>query len=272
MVHKFSLVKPLILAVAFLSLASCATAPVNDPIALEQYKANNDPLEPMNRKIFAFNMFMDKYFLEPVAKGYRAITSEGFRRRTINVLDNVKEPVTAVNDTLQGEFKMAGVSLSRFAVNTTVGLAGIYDPASSWGLEKHKESFNVTLAKWGVSEGPYLVLPFIGSSSPRGVVGLAGDYFANPINIAYMQDKDDDGLQIAYYGFTAADVVTKRESLIEEVDDLRRNSIDMYASTRSIYRQLICKETGKCSKTTVNSGNASANYEDMYFENFDGEE
>lgn len=140
-----------------------------------------DPWESWNRKIHVFNDTVDDYAMKPVAKGYRWIMPSFADRAVSNVFSNIDDIGVTINDLLQAKFTQSGMDGARFIVNTTAGIAGLIDVASMINLPKHKEDFGQTLGYWGVPTGPYLVLPFFGPSSPRGVAGLVGDAAMNPI-------------------------------------------------------------------------------------------
>lgn len=172
---------------ACLMLGACASTPppktvdpqTPDAVPVTQTTANplaiNDPLEGFNRRVYRFNALADRYLLMPVVQVYRKLTP-GFARTGVqNFFANVSEINTFVNSVLQIKPKGAAVTLSRFAINSTVGLAGLFDPATAIGLNKRDEDFGQTLGYYGVGAGPYLVLPFFGPSSLRDTVGLAGD-------------------------------------------------------------------------------------------------
>src|SRR5689334_19303494 len=142
---------------AALSLSACATTQAVD--------LNADPYEDFNRQMFAFNDGLDKAVLEPVAKGYRAVTNEPVREGVSNFVSNLGEPVTFANEVLQGKLPQAAGTVGRFLLNTTIGVAGIFNPAQSFGIERTNEDFGQTLGVWGVASGPYLVLPFLGSTT-----------------------------------------------------------------------------------------------------------
>ena len=198
-------------------------------------ESDADPFETINRPIFEFNQQVDKYVLKPVAEGYRAVTTPFIRERVNNTLANITEPVSAVNNLLQGEPKAAAINVSRFAVNSTLGLAGMFDVAQGWGLKPHKATMNETLAKWCVVDGPYIVLPVLGPSTPRAAVGMAADSVINPV---YISTYDDANIRDKInYSYTAVRGVATRENAMELLDDLDRNSVDLYAATRSAYLQ-----------------------------------
>jgi phospholipid-binding lipoprotein MlaA len=135
---------------------------------------------------------------------------------------------------MQGEWERAGVTAQRFAINTTIGLVGLFDVAKEWDLPPHSEDFGQTLAVWGVPEGPYLVIPILGPSNPRDAVGTVADSYLDPINFALRLDDPHTDVP---FGRSAATGVDLRSRNIETLDDLRRGSLDWYATVRSLYRQ-----------------------------------
>jgi len=222
----------LLAGTAMLALGGCATRP-SDPAAAAAYDETNDPLEPMNRKIFGFNLTADDYVLKPVAKGYRYVVPEYGRQRIRNVLDNAHEPVVAANSLLQGRIEDGLKSFWRFAFNSTVGLVGLYDVASGIGLPEKPADFGQTLYTWGLPDGPYLMLPILGPSNPRDAVGLGVDSYADPLG----HFAGNNGYEAVNYARAGVDGVDLRERNIETLDDLRRNSLDFYAQLRSVFRQ-----------------------------------
>ncbi len=195
-----------------------------------------DPYEKTNRAIFDFNQTVDKNVIKPVAKGYRSITNEYVRGKTRNFIDNLKEPITFANQILQGKILDSGETLSRFVINSTVGLAGFNDYAKDINLERTKEDFGQTLASWGISSGPYIMLPFFGPSTPRHAVGRVADTFSDPLFIA-TQGKYDEEMQTPYFAIKTIDTISYRESMIETLDDLESTSVDYYTALRSAYGQ-----------------------------------
>lgn len=228
-------------AIAVPLLAGCATAPdPKDADAQAEFRQINDPIEPANRIIFAFNRALDAAILKPLAKIYRDYTPKVFQDAVGNILANLRTPVVLANDVLQGESKRAGNTLARFAVNSTVGLGGIIDVASEMGLPRHAEDFGQTLAVWGVPEGPYLMLPLFGPSNPRDLVGLVADFVSDPLNW-YAANTGQDFITYSRAGTTGVDA---RASHMKELDDLERTSLDYYAAIRSLYRQRRADEIG----------------------------
>lgn len=154
-------------------IAGCASATKNDP---------RDPWEGWNRGVQSFNDGLDDYFMKPVSTGYQWITPEFVDRGVTNFFSNVEDINVVVNDMLQGKFMQSGMDTGRFLVNTSLGIGGFVDVASMIDLPKHEEDLDQTLGSWGIPSGPYVVLPLIGPSTPRGALGLAGDTAANPLN------------------------------------------------------------------------------------------
>jgi len=200
--------------------------------ALEDEGDIYDPLEGYNRAITKFNDVFDKALFEPVAKGYSHVPN-GIRVGIRNVLRELRAPVNVANQTLQGDFEGAGVGVSRFVINATVGVLGIFDVAGDMGLEYEHEDFGQTLGVWGVDHGAYFVLPFMGPSSLRDTGGMIVDSYADPVRL-YLDNTDNNGWQYARMGLYAVD---QREQLLDALDDLRRNSFDYYAALRSAYYQ-----------------------------------
>lgn len=153
------------------TLNGCATTQISD---------ERDPWENWNRKVHSVNESLDAYAIKPVAEAYRWITPSFVDVAVTNVFSNIDDIGVTINDTLQGKFLQSGLDLSRFIVNTTVGIGGLIDVASMVDLDKHDEDFGQTLGYWGVPAGPYIVLPIIGPSSARGFVGLVGDAAMDP--------------------------------------------------------------------------------------------
>lgn len=229
-----SLTSPAALSLLALSLlAACATPPAEgDKEGQAEWKQINDPAEPANRNVFAFNKAIDDNALEPMAEGYRNYVPGNFRTNIRNMITNLGEPVTAVNDLLQGEFLRAANAVGRFCVNSTFGFLGMGDVAGGGGLDHHTEDFGQTLAVWGVGEGPYLVLPILGPSNPRDAVGFVADRFLDPLGWVMPAAP-----LVADVGKGTVEAVDKREKYIDPLNEVQRTSLDYYASLRSLYRQ-----------------------------------
>jgi len=195
--------------------------------------AVSDPWEGANRGLFAVHEGIDQAVLEPVARGYRAVTPRPVRTGVLNFIRNLRGPVIFANDVLQGEFERAGTTAARFGVNTTIGIVGVFDPASSMGLERHDEDFGQTLAVWGVAPGPYLFIPVLGPSNLRDTTGRVVDMVFDPLNWARGEEAETARMARGILTGLAA-----REQVLETIDDIRANSIDPYATIRASYGQL----------------------------------
>ncbi len=229
-----ALLRIVLVAMVGLSISACAhRPPAGDPAALAEYKRINDPLEPMNRATHSFNMGFDRVFMKPLAQIYRAVFPRPIRHGITNVLNNLREPWTLLNDVLQGQVSRGGETIARFAINSTVGIGGILDPATGWGIKNHKEDIGQTLAVWGVGEGFYLEVPFFGPSNPRDFFGTVVEFFGDPVDIIL----DNHNLKEVHYTRTALRIIDFRQQNLETLDDLKRNSTDYYATLRSAYRQ-----------------------------------
>jgi len=192
--------------------------------------AEDDSLESFNRGMFAFNEVIDNILIKPVATGYRFITPEPIRDRIGNASDNLAEPLSMVNAFLQGDFDHGMVSFWRFIINSTIGIGGLHDVATTAGLKERREDFGQTLAVWGVGEGPYIVLPILGSSNLRDTTGVVAGWYMDPFT--YILDTNDRIWLAVGQG------VVERERLIDPIDDIYETSLDPYATFRSVYEQL----------------------------------
>jgi phospholipid-binding lipoprotein MlaA len=215
-------------------VSGCASA-TKDQVVAESIASQkvSDPIEPLNRAVFSFNTVFDKVAVRPVAILYRGILPEFVRNRIAYSLDNLSMPVTTINNILQFEFGKAGVSTARFVINSTIGILGFFDPASYFGLEADYEDFGQTLAVWGVPTGPYIVLPFLGPSTPRDFTGLLSTSLIDP---TYQVGNSTNRDLFRSYRMGVG-VVNFRSENIEIFDDLQNNSIDYYAAVRSFYNQ-----------------------------------
>ena len=207
-------------------------------LASAEEKAVKDCFEKINRATFAFNMALDKVLFRPVATGYRKLPSP-LRTGTSNALNNISNLVTIPNNILQGDFKAAGNNTARFIINTTIGIIGIFDPANILGFEKlEKEDFGQTFGAMGVGEGCYLVLPVIGPSTVRDALGslvsmTGGDAWYNVTiknDTQYFKESD-------YYYSKLTEGIDFRAKNLESFDSLEKNSVDFYATVRSLYIQ-----------------------------------
>ena len=204
----------------------------------EKKKSTKDCFEKLNRATFSLNQSLDKAILKPVAKGYRSLPTP-IKKGTGNVLNNLSNLITIPNNVLQGDFKLAGINTGRLFVNTTIGILGIFDVASDMGFPKYiREDYGQTLGTWGVGPGCYLVLPVLGPSSLRDTTGmfinvLGGDPYYN-ISV----NGNNEFLDGELFAFTKIlSGVEFRATNIESLDNLEKNSVDFYASVRSLYAQ-----------------------------------
>jgi phospholipid-binding lipoprotein MlaA len=214
------------------ALAGCATRSSGAPTAAA-VGAKADPLEPLNRKVFAFNEFIDRILLRPVAEAYIHIIPGEARGSIHAALANAKQPIIMLNEALEGSPHRLRVSLERFAVNTTIGMAGLVDVASRWHIPNEKADFGETLYDWGVSSGPYLVLPVLGPSNPRDAFGMAVDSYINPLTFV----TNAKGLQDIEVPQLVVNGIDERADALPELDALRKNSLDFYAELRSLSQQ-----------------------------------
>ena len=198
----------------------------------------NDCFEKVNRGIFAFNQGLDKVIFKPLATGYRKLP-QPVRSGASNALGNLGNVVTIPNNVLQGDLKSAGVNTMRFLINSTLGIGGLFDVASYYGLEKReKEDYGQTLGAWGVGEGCYFVLPVLGPTTVRDSLGsvvnvVGGDAWYN-VTVAndtqYFNESD-------YYFSKIMSGVDFRAKNLESFDSLEKTSLDLYSSVRSLYLQ-----------------------------------
>ncbi len=226
----------IILFIVFsVAVVGCAKAPEKSNLYTAESLniSNSDPLEPVNRVVLSFYNIFYRLVLRPIAVVYRGIVPEFVRNRVTYSLNNLSMPITAVNNVLQGELSKAGISTSRFLINSTIGVLGFFDPAASLGLESEKEDFGQTLTVWGVQSGPYLVLPFIGPSNPRDFTGFLSTSLLDPM---YQIGGGGTPSSLRTYRM-ATGAVNFRSQNIEVFDDLLNNSVDHYAAVRSFYSQ-----------------------------------
>ncbi|MBU6473712.1 MAG: VacJ family lipoprotein [Alphaproteobacteria bacterium] len=220
-------IRQLTLALAVgLLVSACAHTPTGTAAA------DNDPYEATNRDIFAFNVKLDKAVARPVATFYVHAVPAPARDGVHNFVTNIHLPVVFFNDVLQGDVDRAGQSLGRMTVNTTLGIGGLFDVASSMGIPSHDNDFGITLGSWGLGEGPFLMLPLLGPAPPRDLAGKVVDIFMDPITYWNFREK-------IYYdiGLGALGVIDLRAENIGTLEGIERTSVDYYATTRNLYLQ-----------------------------------
>jgi phospholipid-binding lipoprotein MlaA len=225
-----------LLTLVVAGLAGCATPPpADDPDAVADFKQTNDPLEPTNRVFYAINNGLDTVILKPAAEAYRFVVPTPVRNGIHNLLSNIGTPVQLTNDMLEGKPKRAGDTLMRFVINTTVGVGGIFDLATKWGYPDHDADFGMTLALWGVPEGPFLFLPVLGPTDPRDAVGFGVDVALDPFTwIGWPHDTGLTVFKWTRYGLNAVDA---RERVLDAIEQIKKTALDPYATFRSLYRQ-----------------------------------
>lgn len=212
-------------ALALFLLAGCAsTAGGRDD------GGSYDPLEPLNRKVFAFNQTADRYLLKPLAQGYDFVLPAPAKASVTNFFRNVNSPILVLNHLLQGNVVEAGKQSGRFVMNTALGMLGLFDPATVVGLERKSASFDQTFGKWGVPSGPYLMLPLLGPSSFRGVAGV-GARFETDLIWNYLDDHRS--LRDKLVGL---EIVNTRQRFLS-LDRMIDRAPDPYIFVRESYRQ-----------------------------------
>ncbi len=189
----------------------------------------SDPLEPINRVVFAFNDGLYRFVFRPVVRVYKLIVPSDFRLIIGNFFSNLAMPVRFVNSLLQGKIEGAGRELLRFIINSTVGVLGLVDVASDWGIKPQKEDFGQTLGVYGIGEGPYLVLPVLGPSTLRDGIGLGVDMFLEPVN--YLPKND------TFYAIKGTQYTNKTSYYLETYFDLKESALDPYVAVRNAYIQ-----------------------------------
>lgn len=222
---------------AGLSLSGCVIPDTPEKVA--QLEETNDPLEPLNRYIFDVNEFIDEIVLKPLAWWYKIGLPDPAQDGIRNALANLRQPWTAVNDVLQGDLERAYNASARFVINSTVGIVGLFDVATRWGFPLHEEDFGQTMATTlGLPEMVYLVLPVFGPSNARDAVGMVVDNLFDPVNIVARGGEIGGSDATAFTlgrGFISG--IDTRSRNLDTLEDLRKNSVDFYATIRSVYRQ-----------------------------------
>jgi phospholipid-binding lipoprotein MlaA len=196
---------------------------------------SKDTFQGWNQGTQSFNDTVDKAVLKPVAKGYMAVTPDAVDEGVTNFFSNLNDIGVTVNDVLQLKLLQGGMDLSRFVINSTAGVAGIFDVAKLVDLPKHNEDFGQTLGFWGVPAGPYLVLPLIGPSSPRDAVGFVGDALLNPLT--YVSAFGGFAGGAASAGGRAVDITDTRAGLMTTEKVVDEGSVNRYDFIKNAYEQ-----------------------------------
>lgn len=202
-------------------LAGCAAVP-------KEQRDPRDPFESLNRGVYRFNDRLDRAVLRPTARAYRRVLPQFVRTSVGNFFSNINDVRVVLNNTLQGKFTTAYADFGRIAINSTLGLGGLFDVASEAGIEKHQEDFGQTLGWYGIPDGPYLMLPLFGPSNARDTVGFGVDWLTDPVNYV-----DPSGLQ---YGLSGGRLINRRADLLDATDVLK-TTLDPYQFARDAYLQ-----------------------------------
>jgi phospholipid-binding lipoprotein MlaA len=208
-----------------------------------------DPWEPVNGNIFEFNLKVDRYVLKPVAKGYNFVMPDLVQVGISNIFYNLRFAPRFLNNVFQGKVKGAGIEVGRFLINSTVGLAGFFDPAKHIDLVTPEEDLGQTLGFYGVKPGPYLVLPFLPPFTVRDFAGYVGDVFLNPINWMVVPIIEVDGIpsviahknrmtsSIIQTGSRVGEIVNERSRNLEKFQGVEEATLDLYTAVRNAYLQ-----------------------------------
>lgn len=210
----------------------------------EEVSSEFDPLEGFNRVMHSINYTLDGLLFRPIASIYRGVVPEVVRHSVSNFLANLDQPVVFVNSVLQGDLNNAGNTIGKFVINTTVGVAGLFDVASEVGVHNRNEDFGQTLGSWGVGPGPYIVLPVLGPSDARDLLGKGVDYVIDPLTTPWNNWLNNEW-QVARAVAVGIDFRARNYTIINNTYD---NSVDSYSAFRSMYLQhraaVIRNETG----------------------------
>lgn len=250
-----------------ISLTACAINPDGSKM---QCGDESSALEYYNRAMFNFNYHFNQKISKPVATGYKKITNQFVRDRVTLFFDNLEEPASFINNLLQGQFKDGSISLGRFAINSTLGLIGTFDVAKGWGLEKKKNTFDGTMAKYCVPDGPFFVLPILGPATPRYIVGWGADSFASPMFWALV-DVEDKQVDYAVYGVMGLKYINMYAQNAQILDSLEEGSVDFYTTIKSTFLQNREKFASLCQQQQDTS--TTPNYDfDFGYDNADDED
>ncbi len=240
------IIKYLFLIVFLLMVSGCATTS-NDP---------RDPWEGMNRGIQTFNDAADDYVIAPVAEGYQWVTPGFVDQGVTNFFNNIGDIRVTINDILQFKFNQGGSDFTRLLINTTLGLGGLVDVGTMLDFERHEEDFGQTLGAWGVPTGPYLVLPILGPSSPRGGVGLVGDAAVNPLSYI--------NLPAVTLGLAGLNLIDSRADFLSTSRIAEQAALDRYDFFKNAYIQR--------REYLVHDGNPPVSDDDLFDEDLDLED
>lgn len=191
-----------------------------------------DPFKPYNKVVFKFNKSIDKNIIKPISQTYQITTSSKFKIKIKNIISNIGEPMNMANHVLQGDIIQAVTDFWRLAINTTLGIGGIFDVAGHMGLKYDKQTFGGTLRKWGIKSNVYIILPFLGPSTFLDILDIPFSLYTNPISYV-----DSNAVKYAYYGFNTSAARIKLKSLYNIIN----NSMDPYAMQKKLFLQYVNK-------------------------------
>lgn len=206
--------------------AHAAAAPASDALTVE------DPFERMNRRFYAIHQKIDHAVLRPLALGYSHATTGGLRKALHNFVTELSEPVVFGNDILQLRLKRAGTTFGRFLIDATLGLGGLFDPATKMGLPHHDNGFGTTLGRYGMKPGPYIFLPLVGPTNFRDLLGTGVDFYSDPLGRVHYHDRGD--VQVGIAVVSGLDERANAEADLQQIESM---GTDSYATLRSLYMQ-----------------------------------
>ena len=194
-----------------------------------------DPFQPINQIVFSINYTIDLLVIEPVAYVYRSAVPQVGQERVKNIFENLSNPITFINQILQGEFEQASQTLGRFLTNSTLGIGGLIDVASEFGINKTQTDFGMTLAHYGFDGGPYVVLPIVGSTSFRDLIGKGVDFFSDPISRNFSNKTN------VYLGI--GKIIYVRSDNYDLINNIKYKSLDPYTFMKTVYYQNRARRT-----------------------------
>ena len=248
-----SVIRALILVLtATIGLSGCSS------LSISSIEATDDSYESVNRKVHGFNKALDKNFIRPVSTGYTAVVPTEFQVLVSNFSNNLSLPASVVNKLLQGDIPDAASNAARFAVNSTLGLAGLFDPSVSFGLPAQQTDFGATLHVWNAPQGDYLELPVLGPSTERAALGLLVDLFTNPLGYQLNSEQ-----RVYRNGASAASILGLRSQYGSTIDTMLYDSADSYTQSRLIYLQ---------NRNFTLGGSDEMKYDELYFDPYENDD
>ena len=248
-----SVIRALILVLtATIGLSGCSS------LSILSIEATDDSYESVNRKVHGFNKALDKNFIRPVSTGYTSVVPTEFQVLVSNFSNNLSLPASVLNKLLQGDIPDAASNAARFAVNSTLGLAGLFDPSVSFGLPAQQTDFGATLHVWNAPQGDYLELPVLGPSTERAALGLLVDLFTNPLGYQLNSEQ-----RVYRNGASAASILGLRSQYGSTIDTMLYDSADSYTQSRLIYLQ---------NRNFTLGGSDEMKYDELYFDPYENDD